>query len=197
MPGSISGTRAYWAAGQLRTQCIHSTAYDSCWTASEAMLLLRRELWRQLKDSDSPLANAFSMLTASDMMRVTFSLDGREERWWYRRQANSVCVPSSRDMSSLEKHNPGMTPRCFNQKIAANEDEKNMPSTAAKVIKRTPNDSDLLSIHRNAHLALLAIHGTFVAASKRLSRCALSATSVVIRLAYVSEWIFSLLVVLC
>ena len=47
------------------------------------------------------------------------------------RQAKSVCSPSSRLMSSLEKVRPGMRPRFFSQKMAANDPEKKMPSTQA------------------------------------------------------------------
>ena len=59
----------------------------------------------------------------------------------YMRQAKSVCIPSSREMSSLENVRPGMRPRFFSQKIAANEPEKKMPSTAANAITRSPECS--------------------------------------------------------
>lgn len=73
--------------------------------------------------------------------------------------ANSVCNPSSRAINSLEKHNPGMRPRFFNQKIEANDEEKNIPSTAANAIKRTGNDDDASSIQRIHHSALAATDG--------------------------------------
>ncbi|CAJ0967808.1 unnamed protein product [Ranitomeya imitator] len=45
---------------------------------------------------------------------------------------------SSRLISSLEKVRPGISPRFFSQKIAANDPEKNMPSTAANATIRSP-----------------------------------------------------------
>src|SRR5690606_13595448 len=78
--------------------------------------------------------------------------------------AKSQCMPSSREISSLEKVNPGMSPRFFNQKIEQNEPEKNIPSTAAKAIKRSAKDSD--SIHFNAQSAFFLIEGKFSMALK-------------------------------
>lgn len=45
---------------------------------------------------------------------------------------------SSLLMSSLEKVSPGMSPLFFNQKIAAKDPEKKIPSTAAKATTRSP-----------------------------------------------------------
>jgi hypothetical protein len=42
----------------------------------------------------------------------------RLRRCKYSWQAKSVCRPSSREMSSLEKVSPGIRPRFFSQKIA-------------------------------------------------------------------------------
>ena len=48
----------------------------------------------------------------------------------------TVCVPSSRLINSFEKVRPGIKPRFFNQKTAAKDPEKKMPSTQAKPISR-------------------------------------------------------------
>lgn len=45
-------------------------------------------------------------------------------------------MPSSREINSLEKVRPGMRPLLFNQKMAANEPEKKIPSTAANATRR-------------------------------------------------------------
>ncbi|KAG1765743.1 hypothetical protein EV702DRAFT_981316, partial [Suillus placidus] len=52
--------------------------------------------------------------------------------WLKSKQAKSVCVHSSRLMSSLENVRPGMRPRFLSQKMDAKEPEKKVPSTAAK-----------------------------------------------------------------
>lgn len=65
--------------------------------------------------------NSFSISTASQMILPTVSGLGRRSRWEKRRQAKSVCSPSSREMSSLEKVRPGINPRFFNQKMDAKE----------------------------------------------------------------------------
>jgi hypothetical protein len=48
-------------------------------------------------------------------------------------------LTSSLDISSLLKVSPGMSPRFFNQKMAAKLPEKKMPSTAAKATTLSPN----------------------------------------------------------
>ena len=53
------------------------------------------------------------------------------------RHAKSVWSPSSLEMSSLENVSPGMRPRFFSQKMAANDPEKKMPSTHAYAITRS------------------------------------------------------------
>lgn len=61
----------------------------------------------------------------------------------------TVCVPSSRLINSLENVKPGMRPRFFNQKTAAKEPEKKMPSTQANATKRTLNGySSVQSLRR-------------------------------------------------
>jgi hypothetical protein len=66
-------------------------------------------------------------------------------------QAKSQCNPSSLEISSFEKVNPGIKPLFFNQKIEQNEPEKKIPSTAAKEIKRSAYEP--LSIHLIAQSA--------------------------------------------
>ena len=68
-------------------------------------------------------------------------------------------MPSSREMSSLEKHSPGISPRFFSQKTAQKEPEKKMPSTAAKATMRSANDERCASHHRSAQSAFLATQG--------------------------------------
>jgi hypothetical protein len=62
-------------------------------------------------------------------------------------------------MSSLENVNPGRTPLLFNQKMAANEPEKKMPSTAANATTRSPNEAWSLALHFIAHSAFRLIAG--------------------------------------
>ena len=97
-----------------------------------------------------------------------------------RRQAKSQCRPSSLLISSLENVRPGIRPLwcvcvCvfntveytitnshlfFNQKMAANEPEKKMPSTAANAIIRSPKVAVLEFIHFRAQSAFLFTQGT-------------------------------------
>ena len=104
--------------------------------------------------------NSCSMVTASVMMSWTAFLSGVVLRWEKRRQAKSVCMPSSREMSSLEKVRPGMSPRFFNQKMAANDPLKKMPSTAAKATSLDAKVEFLSEIQRRAQSAFLRMHGT-------------------------------------
>ena len=55
-------------------------------------------------------------------------------------QAKSQCKPSSREMSSFEKLNPGIKPRFFNQKMEQKLPLKKMPSTAANATMRSANE---------------------------------------------------------
>jgi hypothetical protein len=104
--------------------------------------------------------NSFSMATASAMMSRTTSLLGRFLRREKSRQAKSVCMPSSREMSSLEKVRPGIRPRFLSQKMDANEPLKKIPSTAAKAIRRVAKVEFLSEIHRRAQSAFLRMQGT-------------------------------------
>jgi len=95
--------------------------------------------------------NSCSILTASLMIRSTVSGLGRRRRWVNKRQAKSVCRPSSREMSSLENVNPGMSPRFLSQKMEAKDPEKKIPSTAAKAINRSAKVDLSSEIHFMAH----------------------------------------------
>ena len=66
----------------------------------------------------------------------------------------SQCIPSSRLISSLLKHSPGIKPRFFSQKMAQKEPEKNIPSTAANAIMRSAKLATVESHHFSAHFAL-------------------------------------------
>src|SRR5690606_17393531 len=81
----------------------------------------------------------------------------------YNKHANSQCIPSSRLISSLLNAIPGISPRFFNQNIAANDPEKKIPSTAANATSLSAKLS-LLSIHFNAHSAFFFTHSTLLIA---------------------------------
>ena len=76
---------------------------------------------------------------------------------------------SSRLISSLLNVSPGMTPRFLSQKMAANDPEKNMPSTAANATSRSAYGDLLSSIHFNAHSAFFFTHGMVSIALKSCS----------------------------
>ena len=66
-------------------------------------------------------------------------------------QTGEVAVePFVREMSSLEKVKPGIKPRFLSQKMAQNEPEKKMPSTAAKATKRSAKEPRLRESHLRA-----------------------------------------------
>lgn len=71
-----------------------------------------------------------------------------------------MCNPSSLEINSLENVKPGINPRFFNQKIAAKEPEKKIPSTAAKATSRSPKVEFSSEIQRRAHSAFLLMQGT-------------------------------------
>lgn len=104
--------------------------------------------------------NSCSMATASVMTSCTACLLGRWFRCEKRRQAKSVCKPSSREMSSLLNVRPGIRPRFLSQNIDAKEPLKKIPSTAAKATRRCANVEDLSWIHFMAQSAFLRMHGT-------------------------------------
>ena len=60
-------------------------------------------------------------------------------------------------------------PRFFNQKIAANEPEKNIPSTAAKATTRSAYVAFLSAIHLRAQSAFFLTHGIVSIALNRYS----------------------------
>ena len=59
-------------------------------------------------------------------------------------------------MSSFENVRPGMSPRFLSQKMAANEPEKKIPSTAAKATTRTEYGASE-PIHFKAHSAKITL----------------------------------------
>lgn len=59
-----------------------------------------------------------------------------------------------------EKVKPGISPRFLSQKMDANDPEKNMPSTAANAMSRSPNTAFGSEIHRNAQSAFFLMQGT-------------------------------------
>src|SRR5271156_4084602 len=103
------------------------------------------------------------------------------------RQAKSVCMPSSREISSLEKVRPGMRPRFLSQKMEAKEPEKKIPSTAAKATRRWAKVERLSEIQRRAQSAFLRMQGMVSMALKRYVRCFGSLIYVSINKLYISE----------
>jgi hypothetical protein len=83
------------------------------------------------------------------------------------RHAKSVWRPSSLEINSFEKVNPGIKPRFLSQKMEANEPEKKMPSTAAKAIKRSAKVDRSSEIHFKAQSAFFLMQGMVSMASKR------------------------------
>ena len=109
------------------------------------------------KDSDT---NCFSISTAFVTISRIVSFEILLFRCLYRRQAKSVCIPSSLLISSFEKVSPGIRPRFFIQKIAQKLPEKKMPSTHAKATSLSGKELSEL-IHLKAHSALQATEGIF------------------------------------
>src|SRR6266480_2535431 len=106
--------------------------------------------------------NSCSMVTASVIILRTYLGSGLFLIWEKSRQAKSVCMPSSREINSLEKVKPGMRPRFLSQKMEAKAPLKKMPSTAAKATRREANVDCLSEIHLNAQSAFFLMHGTKV-----------------------------------
>jgi len=69
-------------------------------------------------------------------------------------------LTSSREISSLLKVRPGITPRFFSQKIAAKLPLKKIPSTAANAITRSGNVALSWLIQFNAQLAFFPTQGS-------------------------------------
>ena len=91
------------------------------------------------------------MLTALLMISRMRAWERRLFILEYRRHAKSQWSPSSRLISSLLKHNPGISPRFLSQKMAQKEPEKKMPSIAAKAIMRSAKVALVGSHHWRAH----------------------------------------------
>jgi hypothetical protein len=132
------------------------------------------------------------MVTASVMISLILCDEGLWTSLVNRRQAKSQCRPSSLLISSLEKVNPGIRPLFLSQKMAANEPEKKIPSTAANAMMRSPKLAVFESIHFSAQSAFLLTHGIVSMALKRYSLSALSLMYVSMSRLYISEWMFSM-----
>lgn len=76
-------------------------------------------------------------------------------------------LTSSREINSLLNVNPGIKPRFLSQKIAANEPEKKIPSTAANAITLSGKVAVLLLIHFKAQSAFFLTQGIVSIALKR------------------------------
>src|ERR1700760_2391835 len=112
------------------------------------------------RTGSASVRNSCSILTASVIILRTAAASGLERIMLKSRQAKSVCIPSSREISSLEKVRPGMRPRFLSQKIEAKEPLKKIPSTAAKATRREAKVEFLSQIHRMAQSAFFRMHGT-------------------------------------
>jgi len=135
--------------------------------------------------------NSCSILTAFEIISVIRSLVGRVFKCLNMMHAKSQWSPSSLEINSLEKVRPGISPRFFIQKIAANEPEKKIPSTAAKATILSAYGAPL-PIHFIAHSAFLPTQGRVSIALKRWDLWAESRMYVSIRRLYISEWMFSI-----
>ena len=129
-------------------------------SATNSMYLrMRTQFIPIMLTGSASVKNSCSIFTAFEMISTTRSVLGRLSEikenddklsawtYWYDKskwmnwyilkclnimQAKSQWSPSSLEINSLEKVRPGISPRFFNQKMAANEPEKKIPSTAAK-----------------------------------------------------------------
>lgn len=71
--------------------------------------------------------NFFSIVTASVIIYWILSFVSLFYNWEYIKHAKSVWSPSSLEINSFENVSPGIRDLFFNQKIAQNEPEKNIP----------------------------------------------------------------------
>mmetsp|Transcript_9352 Transcript_9352/g.20707 ORF Transcript_9352/g.20707 Transcript_9352/m.20707 type:complete len:226 (-) Transcript_9352:705-1382(-) len=113
--------------------------------------------------------NPCSTATASLTILCTVCSSNRFSNFPYNAHANAQCSPSSREISSLLKVSPGISPRFLSQKMAQNDPLKKIPSTHAKATRRSEKDAPD-PIHLLAHSALAATAGIRSWASKRRSR---------------------------
>ena len=91
--------------------------------------------------------NSISISTALLMISTMHDSGRQFIIFKYRRQAKSLCSPSSWLMSSIEKHSPGSSPLFFSQMIAQNDPQKKMPSIATKVIIHSAKEACSVSHH--------------------------------------------------
>ena len=78
------------------------------------------------------VTKCISILTAFVTISSIYSFDILLFKCLYRRQAKSVCIPSSLLINSFENVSPGIRPLFFNQNIAQKLPEKKIPSTHAE-----------------------------------------------------------------
>jgi hypothetical protein len=76
---------------------------------------------------------------------------------------------SSREINSLLKVRPGMSPRFFSQKMEAKLPEKKIPSTAAKAMTRSAKEELSSLIQDKAQSAFCFTHGIVSMALNRKS----------------------------
>ncbi|KAH9511215.1 hypothetical protein DERF_009686 [Dermatophagoides farinae] len=139
---------------------------------------------------DWPFYNVFhnSILPINDLHNIQYNrtliLNSCQSM---KRHAKSQCNPSSREINSFENVRPGIRPRFLSQKIAANEPEKKIPSTAANAIKRSANVTESSWVQRIAHLAFFSTQGKLRMALNRKSCSLRSDTYVLINNEYISE----------
>ena len=136
--------------------------------------------------------NSISISTMLHIISVMRAVGSLLISFEWRRHAKLQCIPSSRLISSLLKHSPGIKPCFFSQKMAQKEPEKNFPSTAANAIMRLAKLAVVESHHFSAHFTFCWMHGTVLIARRRCSFFVGSLTYVSMRSEYVSLWIFSM-----
>ena len=133
------------------------------------------------------------MATASRKISYTLALLGLFLSKECIMHPKSVCIPSSREMSSFAKDTPGSKPRFLSQKMAQKDPLKNRPSTATNATTRVPNELRLSLHHLSAQSALRLIAGKCSIARRHLSRSSESVMRVSSNCEYISPWMFSII----
>ena len=111
--------------------------------------------------------NSHSMVTALPTISNILSSGNLLASLLYIKHAKSQCMPSSREISSLENASPGMRPLFFSQNIAQKEPLKKIPSMAAKAMILSAKDDFSLLSHFSAQFAFFCTHGTVSIAFRR------------------------------
>ena len=136
----------------------------------------------------APTTNSISISTLLHMISTMRNSGSLLISFEYRRHTKLQCIPSLGLISSLLKHNPGIRPCFFNQKMAQKEPEKNTPSTAANAIMRSTKLATVGLHHQSAHCAFRWTKGTVSITRRRYIFFAGSFTYVSMRSEYVSLW---------